>query len=234
MAILLTRPQADSERIAEDLRSRGIDSLIWPLSRIVRLADRTDITDSTDALIFTSANAVRAFADLSDLRDIPALCVGGRTARVAHDCGFANITDADGDAGTLLEIAAASAHRRFHYPRGRETVRYLATELRAHGKGVTEQVLYGSDPAGPPGDAVDQALCTGRIAAITVWSRRNATLLAKHLGKKPAWQIRGTDLVAISQFAAEPLQNAEFRRILVAAAPNARAMVETISAALRQ
>ena len=149
MAVLLTRPQADSQRIADKLADRGIASLIWPLTRVRRLAESTTIAEGTDALLFTSANAVRAFAELSGLRDIPAFCVGKRTTQVAQDLGFTKVTNADGDAAALLEIAVASPYRQFHYPRGRETAWELAKDIRAQGKQITEETLYGSDPAGP-------------------------------------------------------------------------------------
>ena len=234
MVVLLTRPQADSARIAEALNADGIETMIWPLSRIVPLANAVSIPDGTEAVIFTSANAVRTFSTLSAERNLPAICVGVRTAQVARDAGFADTRICGGDARSLADTVANSPMQHFFYPRGRETATDLAEDLRCNGKIVVETILYGSDPSGPPSEAVNEALETGRIGVITVWSRRNAEVLCRQIIAHPGWRLAGTDLIAISQSASEPLEETPFRRILVSPEPNADAMKATISAALRQ
>ena len=234
MTVLLTRPRPDSERIAAKLEALGIETLIWPLSKIVGLSDKVDLPGDVEGVLFTSANAVRAFAEICPRRDLPAFCVGGRTAQTAQDAGFTDLCNANGHAADLRDLVAGSHIRHLFYPRGRETAVDLAADLRALGKMVSEAMLYGSDPAGPPESSVQRALQNGKIRALTVWSQHNAQILAEHLRDHRDWKISDTDVISISESAAVPLLESGFRRILVAARPNAAAMIASISAALRQ
>lgn len=231
MPVLLTRPRQDSARFADLLALRGIASLSWPLTEFVSLADKADVPAGTEALIFTSGEAVRVFARLSQIRSLPVLCVADRTASLALDAGFAEVHSAGGTVQALSQLAGSLPWLRFHYLRGRETTTDLKTLL---GTAVTEQVLYGADPAGPPESVVETALIEGRISVVTLWSRRNSELFFDQLRRHPHWAISNAIAVGISQSALKPVLNADFRQIITADAPNGTSMLDAISAALRQ
>jgi uroporphyrinogen-III synthase len=118
MQILLTRPLEDSRALAEKLESEGISPLIWPLTRIVPTVMVLKLPFTTDALLFTSANGVRALAALVERRDLPALCVGKATAQAARKAGFRDCFAASGDARALADLARRSGIRQFFHPRG--------------------------------------------------------------------------------------------------------------------
>jgi uroporphyrinogen-III synthase len=229
MQVLLTRPLEDSRALAETLEAEDIDPLIWPLTRIVPAVTALKLPPTTGGLLFTSANGVRAFAALVDRRDLPALCVGKATAEAAHKSGFRDCFTADGDARALAELARRSGIREFFHPRGRDAAGDLKGWLAETGQRVTEAVLYQAEETGPPPAPVAAALARGAVDLVTIWSRRGAAILARHLATSGA-TLDKTGLLAISPAAAEPLEASGFHLILLADAPNAAAMLAAIRA----
>lgn len=230
MSVLLTRSREDSARMARDLADRGIETLIWPLSRIEHLDAPASIPDMAEAVVLTSANAVPALPDTR----LPVYCVGRRTAEAARQAGLGPVHSADGDVGDLVRLIAGEGPGTVFYPRGQHVAQDLAGLLAPSGCRVLEQVVYRSGPGGAPESVVATALREGRIEAITIWSRRNGEILRDHLAANPDWRIGGSVAVGISQNALEPLCNAGFARLIAAERPDAGAMADAISAALRQ
>ncbi len=232
ISVLLTRPLEDSRILADALESDDIAPLIWPLTRIVPArAESTGkplkLPNTAGGLLFTSANGVRALATLTGRRDLPALCVGKATARAARKAGYLNCISADGDARTLVELARQSGIREFFHPRGRDAAGDLKGWLAETGQRVTEAVVYHAEETGPPPAPIAAALTRGIVDLVTIWSPRGAAILARYLANTEA-TLDTTGLLAISPAAAESLAAAGFRRILIAEAPNAAAMLAEI------
>ncbi|MEM7060249.1 MAG: uroporphyrinogen-III synthase [Pseudomonadota bacterium] len=234
MTVLLTRPEEDSVRIAAQLTKAGIDSLIWPLMQIRSVGDGIEIPDGTQALLVTSAHAVRCAAEAGVSRDLPVFCVGTRTAEICRDAGFATVHDAAGTAADLVQVVETSGLTRFFYLRGHQVSTDLVATFAETNIQLNEKIVYRADPATQIAPDAADALLAGRIAAVTVWSARQAVILGNFAGLNPGWRLESTDLVAISDRAAGVLEKTGFRRILVASRPDADAMVSLISAAVRQ
>lgn len=222
-AVLLTRPLADSRALAEALADEGIAAQIWPLTAIRPAASEVRLSPLTEGLLFTSAHGVRAFAGLVSRRDLPALCVGTRTAAVARSLGFLGALSAGPDAKALVRAAAASGLRHFFHPRGRDISADMAAELAPSGVTVTDAVLYAAEETGPPPAPVAHGLASGGIGLVTLWSRRNAEIFARRCSAPGALAATLTALV-ISPRAAEPLADLNLSETLVADAPDAQSM----------
>lgn len=229
MKVLLTRPAADSARIARKLAEKGIECLIWPLTRIVPLASRVEVPAGTEALLFTSPNGVRAFADAAPHRNLPVLAVGNGTAAAARTAGFIRVASAAGDAQDLARLARETGWRRLLHPRGRDAARDMGAELAPDGIEVATAVLYAAELAGAPPTSVARALMAGEVDLVTVWSPRNGRFLADWLAEAGP-PLTTTDLLAISENAALPLRHAGFRRAIIAAHPDADAMLAQVFA----
>lgn len=237
MKVLLTRPVEDSARIAGVLEAEGAACLIWPLTRIVPVAGSIVVPPGTEALLFTSANAVRVFAAGCGERGLPVLAVGDRTAVTARKAGFGEVVSARGDARDLARLARATRYRRFLHPRGRDAAGDLAGALTAAGLSVEAPVIYAAEAAGPPPADVARAFADGAVDLATIWSPRHAGIQRDWLaaGAPPIGaSLATTDLLGISEAAVEPLRGAGFRRLAVADRPDAGAMIAWISAALRR
>ncbi len=230
-AVLLTRPLEDSRALAEDLAAEGIAAELWPLTAIRPLAGAVALPAGTEALLFTSAHAARAFAGLSARRDLPALCVGAKTAAVARGLGFSGAIPAGGDAEALSRLASATGFGRFFHPRGRDVAGDIAGALRAQGLAVAEAVLYAAEETGPPPAPVAHALAAGEIGLVTIWSRRNAEIFARRMAAPGALSPE-TAALAISEAAADPLRALPLARVCVASEQNAQGMRAGIRANL--
>jgi len=230
MRVLLTRPLEQSRILAETLEAEGIEPLIWPLTRVHPTVTELKLPYDIDGILFTSANGVRALAALTERRDLPALCVGGATTRAARAAGYLNCFSAEGDAQALADLARRSGLRRFLHPRGRDAAGDLAGWLAETGQRVIEAVLYEARETGAPPAPVADALRRGAIDLVTVWSRRNGSILARHLAGLGA-NLSTTGLLAISAAAAEPLAESGFRDFRMAESPDSPAMLAGIRAA---
>ena len=70
MRVLVTRPEEDAQSLIDRLTGMGVDALSVPL---LKIANRDDIEielAGVQAVLVTSANGVRAFAQQIDERDI--------------------------------------------------------------------------------------------------------------------------------------------------------------------
>lgn len=108
--VLITRPEPGAQDIAAAVTARGFTPFIEPLMDIVPVAATLPALENYDALVFTSANAVRAFAPLSADRTLPVFAAGPQTAQAAQEAGFSTITASEGGVETLLPLLPADAH----------------------------------------------------------------------------------------------------------------------------
>jgi len=138
MRLLVTRPQEDAERTAQALRARGHEALLAPLLRIEPVD--ADLAGDWTGVLMTSANAARALEGRApELRSVPVLTVGDRTAEAARESGFTAVTSAGGALGDLVALAAATMrgnNAQLLYLAGRHRSGDLANELVRHGIAV--------------------------------------------------------------------------------------------------
>src|SRR5690606_27102392 len=94
--ILITRPEAEAASLVARLRERGMEADAAPMLAIVpQLPDAKDLQTAlagVTALLFTSANGVRAFAAASSRRDFTVYAVGEASAQAAMEAGFTDVT----------------------------------------------------------------------------------------------------------------------------------------------
>lgn len=233
MCVLLTRSDADNARIAAQAGLDPDQVLTWPVLRVQPM-DVAPPAPGTQALLFTSGNGVAAFADACERRDLPALCVGDRTADLARARGFADVRSAAGSATDLAAIALQSGFTRFVYVRGQQVSVDLAQVLRSHGLFVDECIAYAMVAMDQPPTPVAKAFDSGHVTLVTVWSAGVATVLERAIAGNSQWSLVATDMLAISSKAAAPLGKTPFRHTIVASRPDATAMVDSLCAALRQ
>ncbi|MEO7365474.1 MAG: uroporphyrinogen-III synthase [Sphingomicrobium sp.] len=100
---MVLRPEHGASATVERARAMGLDALAMPLFEIVPLAWDVPDPGTFDALLLTSANAVRHGGDgLRQLRALPAHAVGEATAGAAREAGFDIATEGDGGVERLL------------------------------------------------------------------------------------------------------------------------------------
>lgn len=238
MRLLVTRPEPESERTAALLRARGHDVLSVPLLRIEAIADAEFGTGPFAAVLFTSANAVRAIVGhrrFGELGGLPAYVVGARTRAAATAAGFAPVRSADGDVGDLVRLVAANppgVGPPLLYLAGGARAGDLAGALQTHHLSVETAVVYRAAmvPNLPP-DVV-AALAAGRIDAVLHYSTRAATayLAAAAAAGVTDLSIK-TGHLCLSARVAAPLVAAGATAIAVAGEPTEHALLECIGIA---
>ena len=109
MRLLITRPEEDAIVIAGLLRARGHTPIVAPLMDVQVREGAAVTLDGVQALLATSANGVRAFAQRTPRRDLPLYAVGPQTAETARSAGFKTVLSAEGDSNALVEFVAEHA-----------------------------------------------------------------------------------------------------------------------------
>jgi uroporphyrinogen-III synthase len=233
LRLLVTRPEAEAERTAKALRTRGYDVLVAPVLRIEPHRNVELGAGPWSALAMTSGNAARAIAmhpQLAQLMDLPLFVVGVQTAKAARDAGFRRVTSADGDAGDLATLIAARGIKgTLLYLAGDDRARDLAGELAAGGVQVDTVVVYRAVAVSALPSAVQTALARQELDGVLHYSRRTASILldcANAAGVLSA-VLRLTHY-CLSQRASEPLAAAGAGDIRIAARPEEAAMLDLV------
>lgn len=239
MAILVTRPAPDNAKTAAALRARGHEVLLSPMLRFEPVAFEDDGEIDFDAVILSSANAVRAIEDhpvRARLMLLPVFAVGEHTAKIARDAGFTNITTADGDAISLreriVESAAAGKLRRkaaLCYLAGADLTRDLGGELGARGFTVVTRTAYRMVPIAGLSDVVSDAFRAGTIDAVMHYSRRSARAYL-NAARADGVEISALALpqCCISEAVAGVLRDAGAMQVAAANAPDEKALLDVV------
>jgi uroporphyrinogen-III synthase len=205
--IWITRTQPGADATAERVRALGHEAVVAPLLAVRRIPDVAIDLKGVGALAFTSANGVRAFADLCGERDLRVFAVGAATAQAARAAGFRTVLSADGDVEALAEgIAARRSQMRgaVLHPGAAEPAGDLAGALEKHGVPARRAILY---ETGPASLSPDQAQALVRSDAALLHSPRAAKALAAVLKAHPAPHMRalGLSKAVIRPLARTPL-----------------------------
>ena len=223
--VWITRAEPGASATAGRVRALGAEPVVEPLIAVRPVADAAIDLSDVCALVFTSANAVAAFAERSPERALRVFAVGDATAAAAKAQRFASVLSAQGD---MKALAAALAARRrelagvVYYLAAAEPSQDLAALLTAAGLKVRQTALYETTPREPPPDFAERLAA---IDAVLVHSGKAARLLAQYLKGHPAPALRA---YCISANAARPLARARLAAVTSAPAPNEAALLELL------
>jgi uroporphyrinogen-III synthase len=244
VAILVTRPHPDNATTAAALRAKGFEVLLAPMLRFEPVAFQIDADARFEAVIVSSANALRAINESparDDLRDRPLFAVGERTAQAARDSGFTHVTAAGGDAVSLRELIVAQARAKrlkksgeLLYLAAADRARDLGTELGELGFNVSTVTVYRMNAVPDLPSDVSAACAAGRIEAVLHYSARSARAFLD------AARAAGVEISALalpqccfSNAVAAIVREAGAAQVAVARAPDEDAIFEVLERALR-
>jgi uroporphyrinogen-III synthase len=101
--VLVLRPEPGATATVRRARERGLEAEAVPLFEVEPVEWAVPDPSDFDALLMTSANAVRhSGPGLQALRELPVHAVGEATARAAREAGFDVATIGDWDVNRLL------------------------------------------------------------------------------------------------------------------------------------
>lgn len=186
--LLILRPEPGATRTLERAHALGIDARSYPLFDVAPLPWSGPDPADCDAILFTSANALRhGGPGLARYRELPAYAVGRATAAAARDAGFADVATGAGTVEDAAKEAAARGHVRLFHPAGRHR-----TAFNAPISGIVDAAVYEAVEAGNAAGLAD-AIAPGML--LLVHSPRAGRRLAQLL---PADQRGGLLLAGIS------------------------------------
>lgn len=232
MRVLLTRPRADNEALAAELAAMGVQCTSAPLLDII-FEDGPEIdTNGVQALLFTSANGVRAFAKRSNVRDLKTLAVGDATAREARALGFADVESASGDVLALTLLAADQLETSggpLLHAAGSRVAGDLKGKLEASGFKYRRDVLYSAQiPQTLPQNAVD-AIVAGEVDGVLLYSPRTAATFAKlALDAGLAEMLGGLSAYCLSPAVAGKVEALGWAAVVVAEKPEQAALLDLL------
>jgi uroporphyrinogen-III synthase len=239
MRLLVTRPEPDGQRTAALLRARGHDVLVVPMLRIEAIARPQLGVGPWGAVLFTSANAVRAVSTHDAFRalagallKLPAYVVGARTRAGAVAAGFSPVISADGNADDLAALVAAQSPRGdlpLLHVAGSDVAGDLAGALQAHGLRVETAIVYRSVMVADLRPDARAALTAGEVDAVLHYSARSATaFLHAAVAAGIGDLVLSVRHLCLSPQVAAPLVEAGARAVVVAQAPNEDALFARI------
>lgn len=236
MRILNTRPAPDAAGLTAALRARGHAVVEAPMLAVRPVAGAALGLDlaGVQAILATSANGVRAFADARPERGLPLFAVGDATARAARAAGFEKVFRAGGDvealAATVREEVDPGAGALLHVA-GSVVAGDLAGSLGGSGFDVRRAVLYAAEvPAALPAAAAE-GLTAGTIDAIVLFSPRTArTFVDLVVAAGLAGACRAVVALCLSPAVAAVAATVEWRAVRTAARPEQDALLDLVSA----
>jgi uroporphyrinogen-III synthase len=240
MKAIVTRPRDDAAALVSALAARGVAALLAPMLTIRPAPDAArhlaERLAGAQAVLFTSANGVRAFAAASPRRELPVLAVGDASAAAARMAGFRSVASAGGDVADLIELATSHLSPQggaLVHVAGTTLAGDLAGQLAARGFTVHRATLYEAIPAAALEPETAAAMRCGEADAALFFSPRTATTfvrLAAAAGVGDA--CRAIMAVALSPAVAAALGELSWRTVRVASRPGQDDLLAALDALL--
>jgi len=225
MRVLVTRPREDAGRLIRVLAGLGIDAIATPLLDITYVDGAALDLSGVQALVLTSANGARAFARRSSNRTLPALCVGDATRREAEALGFGTVKSADGDVQALADLIKADLDPdggAVLHPAGSHVAGDLGGQIEAAGFTYRREALYTAKKIKTLPQAASQALATGDVDGVLLYSPRTAAAFAT---LAQATALGTVTAYCLSAAVADKISNLGWRDVKIAAQPNQDALL---------
>ncbi len=238
LTALITRPEEDARPLAEALAARGVATVIEPLLAIRPLpeaaADLAKDLAGVQAVLFTSANGARAFAELSPRRDIGVLAVGDATASAARGLGFTAVESAGGDVQALARLVKQRlkpAGGPLFHAAGSAVAGDLAEILAADGFDLRRRMLYELAAATALSPETIAALKQGRIDLVLLFSPRTAVSFAE-LARAAAIDASPLTALCLSPAVATAVSGLAWKKVAVAEKPDLPSLLALVDQVL--
>ncbi|MFK3889459.1 uroporphyrinogen-III synthase [Sphingomonas sp. NPDC079357] len=209
---LVLRPEPGNARTCAALAAVGIDPVSVPLFAAVPVGWSPPDPADYDALLLTSAQAVRLAGDgLAQLAGLPVVAVGAATAAAARAAGIDVVMVGNGDAAAA--VARAQTFPRLLHLAGREHVAQ---------PGVATLIVYASEAL----PVASSALAAAVDGVVMLHSARAAQRFALLTATLPRPRISVAALSPAIARAAGP----GWARVIVADRPDDHALIEAVAA----
>ena len=230
-AVLITRPRDEAEDFARALEAEGVSCLIEPMLEIEPAAFEIPPLESFQALIFTSASALKLFAASAAVRSMPIYVVGPNTQTIAKELRFEDIHSAP-TAAALAECiirGVSDKTKALLHVRGADTAFDMEGALGAAGYSTQNLVVYKAVKCEALSAEVEAAIKGGGVVAVTFFSKRTVEAFMVCVGRADL----GNDLnhikaLCISDSVVKCVQPEIWQEAYAAEAPDRASMIDLI------
>ncbi|GAB5487021.1 MAG: hypothetical protein Pars2KO_05910 [Parasphingorhabdus sp.] len=215
LPVLILRPIKGAQSTAAKVQALGLNPLVDPLFEIKPLPWSAPPADQYDAIMFSSANAVKmAGSELRDYAQLSAVVVGAATKQAAELAGFEVIQTGKSGVQSLVDTLPENRFKRILRLSGSE---YTAVQSDR----VIDQVAVYESVCIGLGEKARTSLENGAI--ILIHSMRAAQSLAGEMDKKNILREKN-HIIAISPNVADAAGKA-WKSINVAKQPTDEALL---------
>jgi uroporphyrinogen-III synthase len=232
MLVINTRPSPDADAFSDAIRACGAAVILSPVMKIDFRGGAAPVAPG-EALAFTSANGVRAFARANADRAAPVFAVGAATADEARRAGFISVRAAEGDVESLADlISKTKGTTAVLHLAGSDRAGDLFAALADRGVAARRLVLYDAVPEAQMSAAARAALSESPAdCAVGLFSPRSAALFFAQAGRAGLEdRLSMATLLAFSDAVAAAALPDRWGRVKIARERTLGAMAALISA----
>ena len=222
MRLLIIRPQPGNDASARRAREAGFEPAQLPLFQVEPVDWSVPDPSHYDALLITSANAIRQGGDaLSALLSLPVHAVGAHSAGIAAKAGFTIASTSVSGASEAVAAAGAAGHKNLLWLAGEDR-----SALESISDVQVEPVTVYRSAALQPDD--DARATVASSDAVALHSIRAAQHFASCLD---IWELERRDFtIAAFSPAIAAAAGGGWRAVVVASAPNDDALLSALAA----
>ena len=225
--VIVTRAEPGASATATRLDHLGFSAVKSPALSLHLVDPLPDLHLSDAAgLIFTSANGVRFYCDVSSVRNLMAWCVGPATLEAAKAAGFDSAESADGNSDDLAALIIGNAPKvggHLVHVANTAAAGTLKAKLKSAGHAVRFVGLYSPRVATELTPEARAAITSKEEVCVLIHSAKGAEATANLLRDHTPVQ---TSFICVSDKAAAPIAHLGATRI--ASRPNEAELMRAV------
>ena len=218
MNILITRPLIDSEDLMGKFFSLGHKIIHIPTLKISAIKIESVNINQYDALIFTSANAIRNLDVSSEGKKKLCFCVGSITEKIARQLGYNNTLSAGGTVNALKNLIINSKEindkSKIAYFCGDNITYDLDFELKREGFIIDKFINYKSEKITDLNDKNKEIITNHSPDIIFVYSLRSAESFIEIVRNHSLYPLMtGSKVMCISEKVANVFKSFGWKKV---------------------
>ena len=177
----VTRPALDAPNQQKILQDNGYETVCFSLLDIKIHKKEVD-TSNCQAVIFTSANGIRAFVQNKGDLSLPAYAVGEATRQQALEYGFKSVVSANGDINDLSDTIKENLNPNngvLYHSAGSIVAKDLGALLDSFGYSVRRVPLYDALPCDHISEDMQKSIKNQEIQGVLLMSPRIADIFVR-------------------------------------------------------
>lgn len=230
--VLILKSSPSDSGLLEAIAAKGFEALEEPILTMDYTDDVLPVLTPDTPLVFTSANAVRAFVRKVECRTHPVYTVGPNTEAEARAAGFEQVENGGGTIDDLVDYLLKLPKTEFISPlyvRAEDVSGDLKGFLGKNGIILREFIAYKAIPAHNLSLNLLQKLDKREIKAILFFSKRGAqtfTELVEQYGRLT--RLKGIKALCISDGVVKSVSVLPFEAVLAAQTPDRYGMIDLL------